>query len=94
MLDRVEFFKTPLDVVPKETFLNSEHFPWTFFTWPSAKPINDVNGPMPCSYKLGTIPKVVNLYFFHTSTTKWALVVKELIDFSSLNVDYHYTMPK
>jgi hypothetical protein len=84
----------PLDVVLEETFLNNEHFPWTLFTWPSEKPIGDVNGPMPSSLRLETLPKVVNFYFFHSSTTKWALVVEELIDFSSPSIDYHYMVPK
>jgi hypothetical protein len=94
MPNRVEFFKTPLDVVLEETFFDNEHFPRTFFTWPSANPIDDVNGPMPSLLKLGTFPKVVNFYFFHSSTTKWALVIKELIDFSSPSIDYHYMVPK
>jgi len=84
----------PLDIVREETFLNSEHFPWTFFTWPSANPINDVNGPMPSLLRLGTFPKAVNFYFFHSSRTKWAMVVKEPIDFSSPSIDYHYMVPK
>lgn len=84
----------PLDVVPEETFLDSEHFSWTFFTWASAKPISDVNGAMPSLLRLGTLPKAMNFYFFHSSTTKWALVVKELIDFSSPSIDYHYMVPQ
>jgi hypothetical protein len=49
---------------------------------------------MPSSLRLGTFPKAMNFYFFHSSTTKWALVVEELIDFSSPNIAYHYMVPK
>jgi len=83
------FFLMPLDFVLEETLLDNEHFPWTFFTWPSANPIDDVNGPVPSSLRLGTFPKAVNFYFFHSSTTKWALVIKELIHFSFSSIDYH-----
>ncbi len=94
MPNRVEFLKTPLDVVHEETFIDTKHFPRTFFTWPSANPIDDVNGPMPSLLRLGRFPKAVNFYFFHSSTTKWALIIKELIDFSSPSINCHYMVPK
>jgi DUF1365 family protein len=43
---------------------------------------------------LGTLLKVVNFYFCHSSTTKQALVVKELIDVSFPSIDHRYMVPK